>query len=90
MAEAAKITYDRLEAVACIDDEIDSTTRMFYLAEDITRKKIQVFEQQAEAAKNIIAPFNNDLIPRYSASLDNELYKALAALREHQGRRLTK
>ncbi len=55
-------------------------------ARNIRKIKIQTAAAQVQAQAS--APANNELLARYSAGLDNELYRAIEALRKQQEFRL--
>ena len=57
-----------------------------YSQEELKRlaRKKQVVSVAKQLNNKLTAPINNELMSRYQASIDNELYKALEALRKQQ------
>ena len=57
-----------------------------YSQEELKRleRKKQVLSVAKQLNNKLTAPINNELVSRYQASIDNELYKAIEALRKQQ------
>jgi len=89
-AESAAITFEALQEAMRMQQQIkDVDDPLHYLLGDITeaekmQKKGQLAELGKMAQARSSAPINNDLLIRYSTGLDNELFKAIAALRAEQ------
>jgi len=89
-AEAAAITYESMQAVATIQEKIkDVDNPLNYFESQLTasekvQKKALLNELGQVAQVRNSAPIGSDLLIRYSTGLDNELFKAIAALRAEQ------
>jgi len=89
-AEAAAITFESLQEAMRIQQQIDDVDDPLNFDLSLTtdaakkQKKGQLAELGKMAQARSSAPINNELLIRYSTGLDNELFKAIAALRAEQ------
>jgi hypothetical protein len=90
VAEAAAINYETMQESIKVQQLIkDVDDPMQYILGDVTaseksERKNQLAELGQMAQAKNSAPIGSDLLIRYSTSLDNELFKAIAALRAEQ------